>query len=64
VPIHEGSVSIWHLAEVLDWLKARGGYQFDAELLDVARIALEVNVTKEVARYHDRAQPGGKLLTA
>ncbi|WP_417329503.1 helix-turn-helix transcriptional regulator [Halomonas cupida] len=25
VPVHEGSASIWHLAEVLDWLKARGG---------------------------------------
>lgn len=24
MPVHEGSASIWHLAEVLDWLKARG----------------------------------------
>src|SRR5690554_2987118 len=35
VPIHEGSASsIWHLAELLDWLKSRGGYQFDAILLE------------------------------
>jgi len=64
VPIHEGSVSIWHMADVLDWLKARGGYQFDEVLLDVARMALEVNVSKEVSRYHDNVPLDRKLLTA
>jgi hypothetical protein len=33
MPVHEGSALIWHLAEVLDWLKMRGGYQFDAGMV-------------------------------
>src|SRR5438270_9101481 len=24
-PVHEGSAAVWHLAEVLSWLKAKGG---------------------------------------
>ena len=38
-PVHEGSASIWHLADVL----AKG-------VLDVARVTLQVNVAKEGRR--------------
>ncbi len=51
MPIHEGSASIWHLAEVLDWLKMRGDYQIDAGVLETAKVALAVNVTKEAIRH-------------
>jgi predicted DNA-binding transcriptional regulator AlpA len=64
MPVHEGSASIWHLAEVLDWLKARGGYQFDADVLEVARVALEVNIAKEVNRHPVRDPRDMELLTA
>ncbi|MDO8862445.1 hypothetical protein Q6D67_12110 [Haliea sp. E1-2-M8] len=40
LPVHEGSVSLSHLTEVLDWLKTRGGYEFDAGVLEAARVAL------------------------
>lgn len=49
-PVHEGSTSIWHLADVLAWLQAQGGYALTAGLIDVARAALEANVTKEGLR--------------
>lgn len=49
-PVHEGSAAIWHLADVLAWLEARGGYSLSAEVLDVARVALHVNVAKERRR--------------
>ncbi len=49
-PIHEGSVSIWHLADVLAWLQARGGYALTEEMLAVASVALQVNVAKEGRR--------------
>lgn len=42
-PVHEGSASIWHLADVLAWLQAK-------DVLEVARVALQVNVTKEGRR--------------
>ncbi|OZI58694.1 helix-turn-helix transcriptional regulator [Bordetella genomosp. 1] len=49
-PVHEGSTSIWHLADVLAWLQARGNHALPKEVLDVARVALQVNVTKEGRR--------------
>lgn len=64
MPVHEGSASIWHLAEVLDWLRIRGGYQIDTGILGIARVALEVNITKETIRHPMRNQDNMELLTA
>jgi predicted DNA-binding transcriptional regulator AlpA len=47
-PVHEGSASVWHLAEIMSWLQARGGYDIDASLLEVARSAMQVNLAKEL----------------
>lgn len=49
-PVHEGSASIWHLADVLAWLQAKGGYSLMPEMLEVASAALQVNVAKEGRR--------------
>ena len=49
-PVHEGSASIWHLADVLTWLQAKGSYSLGKGVLDVARIALQVNLAKEGRR--------------
>ena len=49
-PVHEGSASIWHLADVLAWLQARGSYALAKDVLDVARVALEVNLAREARR--------------
>ncbi|GLF14255.1 TPA: DNA-binding protein [Pseudomonas aeruginosa] len=49
-PVHEGSASIWHLADVLTWLQAKGSYSLAKDVLDVARVALLVNVAKEGQR--------------
>lgn len=49
-PVHEGSGSIWHLADVLTWLQAKGSYSLTKDILDVARVALQVNVAKEGRR--------------
>lgn len=45
-PVHGGTTTIWHLAPVLEWLIGRG-YSIDPRLLDVARIAMQVNLVKE-----------------
>jgi len=63
IPVHEGSASIWHLAEVLDWLKTRGGYHVEAGILETARVTLEVNITKETSRHPVRGQKTKELLT-
>ena len=54
-PVHEGSASIWHLADVLAWLQAKGSYSLAKGLLDVALAALQVNVAKEGHRVQQSA---------
>ena len=63
-PLHEGSASIWHLAEVLDWLQARGGYELEQGMLESAKAALEVNLAKESHRHPPRAARDLELLIA
>lgn len=50
LPVHEGSAAVWHLADVLDWLQVRMGYVVNTDLLQVARVALQVNVARERTR--------------
>jgi len=45
-PIHEGSTSLWHLADVLIWLQARGSYAIGQNIVDLARVAMSVNVSR------------------
>lgn len=48
--IHEGSTSLWHLAEVLSWLDSKGGYPLKHPVIEVARVAQQVNAAKESKR--------------
>ncbi|MGM0633524.1 MAG: helix-turn-helix transcriptional regulator [Pseudomonadota bacterium] len=64
IPVHEGSASIWHLAEVLDWLDGRGGYQIGAGIVETARVALAVNVAKETMRHPVSGRGDMERLTA
>lgn len=61
-PVHEGSASIWHLADVLTWLQAKGSYSLTKDVLDVARVALQVNVAKEGQRLPRSASKGLQAL--
>ncbi len=49
-PIHEGSASIWHLADILSWIQSRGNYGLPPEVLEMAEMAMQVNVAKETRR--------------
>jgi predicted DNA-binding transcriptional regulator AlpA len=49
-PVHEGSTSIWHLAEVLTWLDTKGGYYLKSGMLETAKVAREINLAKELGR--------------
>ena len=63
-PVHEGNPSVWHLSDVLAWLNARGGYDIDADLLDVARTAKQVNLVKEAREVEPRMTQELKRLVA
>lgn len=51
-PVHEGKSSIWHLAQVLMWLKDNKTYQIENTLLDIAQANMQVNAVKE-SQYID-----------
>jgi predicted DNA-binding transcriptional regulator AlpA len=53
-PVHEGSASVWHLADVLEWLTARGGYEIETGVADVAKLAKQINLTKEARQIEPR----------
>lgn len=47
--VHDGNPAIWHLAPVLQWLQIRQCYRIDPNLLEVAKIAMRLNIAKEAA---------------
>lgn len=50
-PVHESaSVTLWHLSEVLEYLRDSKGYQIDETLIEVSIMAQGVNMAKELMR--------------
>lgn len=49
-PVHEGSTSIWHLSDLLDWLQTRGGYELERAMVETANATREVNLAKDARR--------------
>jgi hypothetical protein len=47
LPVHEGSSSVWHLFPVLNWLREKTSYTVPDSLLDVAHMAMQINLAKE-----------------
>jgi hypothetical protein len=47
--VHDGSPSLWHLADMLSWL-ADKGYKIDQDLLDLAGVTMQVNLAVQAAR--------------
>lgn len=48
-PVHDGSASIWRLAELLGWFADRG-YTVDPMLVETASTARQVNLAKDAAQ--------------
>jgi hypothetical protein len=44
--VYKGSQTIWHLAAVLDWFVA-SGYEVEQELLEIAELAMSINLRIE-----------------
>jgi hypothetical protein len=56
VPIHEGTAALWHLSPVLTWLQERARYTIPSTLLEVAHIAMQINLTKEASQIERGVQ--------
>lgn len=53
-PVHEGSSALWHLADVLLWLRTKGTYQLESSILEVASTARQINLAKEAEHMTPR----------
>ncbi len=51
-PVHNGSHSIWRLAEVLNWLQEMKGYQVEDTLLDVASFNMQLNIYRGLRKIN------------
>ncbi|WP_338522780.1 DNA-binding protein [Pseudomonas batumici] len=47
--VHEGSASVWHLAEVLVWLESRG-YDLEPHMIETAQVAQDINLVKATSK--------------
>jgi hypothetical protein len=56
VPVHEGRAALWHLSPVLLWLRERANYSIPPVLLEVAHIAMQINLAKEASQIERSAQ--------
>lgn len=56
-PVHEGSATVWHLADILIWLQTKGTYNVEPTLMEVAKTAKQINVAKEAAQLLPGIQP-------
>jgi hypothetical protein len=63
-PIHEGSTTLWHLAAVLAWFKAKGSYELKQQIVDVAVAAMQINLAKELLQLTPRIQCEVRALLA
>lgn len=46
LPVHEGSATVWHLADMLEWLKTKVAYQIEPTTLAVAQATKQINLAK------------------
>jgi hypothetical protein len=63
-PVHEGTTTVWHLADILGWLRSKGNYNFEQSLVDVASTAMQINLAKEVRQMTPRMQREVRMLVA
>ncbi|VAX11802.1 Putative DNA-binding protein [hydrothermal vent metagenome] len=60
-PVHEGKSSIWHLCQILAWLRDKKTYQIEDTLLEIAQTNMQVNAVKEASNIDPLLQ--GNLRT-
>lgn len=63
-PVHEGAASVWHLAHILHWLMERGDYPVERQMLEVAKMAMQINLAKESRALEDRVQREVRAIVA
>lgn len=63
-PVHEGSAAVWHLADVLSWLQAKGGYLLTPAVIEIAATTMQINLAKEALQIAPQVQREVQALVA
>jgi hypothetical protein len=62
-PVHEGKSSdIWHLFNVLVWLKEQNNYPIEETLIDIAKANMRFNIAKEAYKIEPFFQQNIRAL--
>jgi hypothetical protein len=64
IPIYEGTPSIWHLAEILTWLRETKAYAIDDALIEIAKTNMNINIAKSWQKVEPAFQENIKSLVA
>ena len=62
LPVYEGTPSIWHLAEILIWLRQVKRYSIDDSLLEVAETTMNLNIARSYQKIDPSIQKNIKSL--
>ncbi len=62
IPVYEGTPSIWHLAEILIWLRGAKKYAIDDALIEVAKINMNINIANSWQKVEPNLQENIKSL--
>lgn len=60
--IYGGAQSIWHLANILDWLIDSKKYSVSESLVEVAKVTMSLNITKQFVMLDPNLQASCKSL--
>lgn len=64
VPVHEGSTAVWHLADLLEWLMAKGTCRLEDGAVEISKATKQINVAKEAIQLDAGVNPDLYALVA
>jgi hypothetical protein len=64
LPMYEGTPSIWHLADILIWLREDKTYTIDDSLLEIAKTNMDFNIARSWQKVEPDLQENIKALVA
>lgn len=64
LPAHDGSTTLWHLVEVLDWLVERKGYPSQPVLRETALAARSINLDSHHTRHLQQKLTPSRIVSA
>ena len=61
-PAHSGNPALWHLYDVLCWLRQKKHYEVSRELIDVAKVSKSLNALRLWSQIDSRMQQQVKAI--